>query len=273
MAPYQRVFLHDSDASLDGPDEDAAEVSTFDQQNDIKSSLHLIRKPTRSSSLEVSKSNGKSETTISSLNRTTKQKNQRQHHQKSTKKTVRFNLAKNRTLEITHVNDLSDEEYDAIWYAPEDYTKIKKNIIAMVKVLVNGKKVAETDKQSARGLEYRTPEGAQQRQVNKITAIAALLDEQDRQLDYNGRTNDVALAAAYIAASKHCQDEAHALALTDVEPAFEHCADATVPIIRALHRQQQQQERRRKKSAAAAAANGLPALMTVRRRPSIIERK
>jgi len=65
-----------------------------------------------------------------------------------------------------------------------------------------------------RGLEYRTREGARRRQTNKITAITAVLDEQDRQI-YEGIWDPEALADVYRQNSAHCIDSAFLLGLRD----------------------------------------------------------
>ena len=66
----------------------------------------------------------------------------------------------------------------------------------------------------ARGLEYRTPSGAQHRQLNKINAWDAVLDEQDRQWQ-EGVCDADALAQVYIASSSHCLKSARQIAMND----------------------------------------------------------
>ena len=79
---------------------------------------------------------------------------------------------------------------------------------------MKGEEVEETNYQSIRGLEYRTRKGAVRRQHNKLEAISAVLDEQDRQ--YNeGLFNEELLAEVYRSCASHCQDEAYILALKD----------------------------------------------------------
>jgi len=79
---------------------------------------------------------------------------------------------------------------------------------------MRGEHIEENNEQTTRGLEYRTRQGAIRRQHNKLEAINAVLDEQDRQ--YNvGDFNDELLAAVYRNSSAHCQVAAYDLGLED----------------------------------------------------------
>jgi hypothetical protein len=92
--------------------------------------------------------------------------------------------------------------------------------------------VEETDRQTARGLEFRTRQGAIRRQHNKVEAISAVLEEQGRHINRLGYVDDEQLADVYIQVNKHCQDEAHELALGDVEPAREYLSDVSAEFLR-----------------------------------------
>jgi hypothetical protein len=70
-----------------------------------------------------------------------------------------------------------------------------------------------------RGLEYRTKCGGRRRQQNKMNAMAAVLDEQERQRIL-GIDDDVTLSNVYIRSSAHCAEEAHALGMQDLNEAF-----------------------------------------------------
>jgi hypothetical protein len=80
--------------------------------------------------------------------------------------------------------------------------------------MMKGEAVEENNEQSIRGLEYRTRNGALRRQHNKLEAISAVLDEQDRQ--YNEGFMDIELVrSVYRGCSARCQDEAYMLGLKD----------------------------------------------------------
>lgn len=141
------------------------------------------------------------------------------------KRRIRFALTENQVHLIPHINDLSDQEVKETWYDRSDYEKIKMALIPIVRKMMKGERIEENNRQTIRGLEYRTRDGAIRRQHNKAEAISAVMDEQDRQLDLNGRTDSEILRQVYSQINAHCQREAHELALGDVEPAREHCAD------------------------------------------------
>jgi len=142
------------------------------------------------------------------------------------KRRIHFALTENEVHPIPHINDLSDQEVKETWYERSDYEKIKMALIPIVRKMMKGEPIEESNRLTIRGLEYRTREGAIRRQHNKAEAITAVMDEQDRQLDLNGRCEAEILRQTYIQINAHCQREAHELALGDVEPAREHCADA-----------------------------------------------
>jgi hypothetical protein len=129
------------------------------------------------------------------------------------KSKLRFSLESNQYFPITHVNDMNDEEYFAIWYEPSDYQRIKSEIFLILRKMMKGEQIEENDRQTVRGLECRTAQGTNLRQQNKLKAMAAVLDEQDRQFD--DEQSDKLLAEAYRNATSHCQDEACALGLKD----------------------------------------------------------
>lgn len=119
--------------------------------------------------------------------------------------------------EVPHVNDLDPEEISEIWYCKRDYEMIKSTYMQTVRMMANGSTsqlFENEDDHCFRGLEYRTREGARRRQSNKITAITAVLDEQDRQI-YEGIWDPEALADTYRRTSAHCTDAAFLLGLRD----------------------------------------------------------
>ena len=121
---------------------------------------------------------------------------------------------------------MTPEEVKAIWYEKADYEKIKMAMVPIIRKMMKKESIPETDRETIRGLEFRTRQGAIRRQHNKLEATTAVLDEQDRQLDTDGQVDDELLAKVYKDFNAHCQIEAHKLALGDVQPAKEHCSDA-----------------------------------------------
>lgn len=98
---------------------------------------------------------------------------------------------------IGHVNDLSESEIRRTWYHKEEYRQIRSSLSVTVRKITSGRYEGDTDSHCARGLEFRTPYGAQLRRKNKLDALIAVLDEQDRQMDDND-LNDDALAQLYM---------------------------------------------------------------------------
>jgi hypothetical protein len=97
------------------------------------------------------------------------------------KKRVRIELEYNIVFDVPHIDDMSDADVAAIWYEKQDYELMKQSFIPVIKKLMRGAKVEESNNETARGLEFRTRDGAMQRQKNKIQSVQTVLDEQDRQ--------------------------------------------------------------------------------------------
>ena len=127
---------------------------------------------------------------------------------------VRFRLESNEIYPIPHIDEMEDELVRDIWYEKRDYDAIKNKLIPLIRQMMKGEEVEESNKSSVRGLEYRTRQGALRRQHNKLEGSSSVLAEQKRQLDEN-QVDDELLAEVYRSASSHCQDSAYALALKD----------------------------------------------------------
>lgn len=83
---------------------------------------------------------------------------------------------------IPHINTMSEEEIEQIWYSHYDYDDIKASFEYTVFMMDAGEaRTVENDDHTCRGLEMRTEEGAWSRFEHKRDAYNAVLDEQDRQ--------------------------------------------------------------------------------------------
>lgn len=111
------------------------------------------------------------------------------------------------------VQDLSNDEKEAVWYTEGD-TKI---ILAMakvtVKMMMKGEPCDDID-YCSRGLEGKTPAGSKNRQKNKLRVRKALLEEQEIQRE-EGVLDPEYLAQVSIKYSKDVIAEAHMVALND----------------------------------------------------------
>lgn len=134
----------------------------------------------------------------------------------------------------------------------------------LIRKMMKKETIEETDKETIRGLEYRTRQGAIRRQHNKLEAITAVLDEQDRQLDCDGCVNEDLLSEVYRQFNTHCREAAHVLALGDVQPAREYTSDA-IELVRQQHESEERRVPERKSS-----FSTLIKQMRVRRRPSLV---
>jgi hypothetical protein len=117
-------------------------------------------------------------------------------------------------LVVECLRDLPEGEIAATWYKRDEYYAIKKSWTPTVKKMYKGLPL-DTDEES-RGLEYRTPAGAQRRQKNKLHSIDAVLDEQERQWEEN-RRNPTYIAEIYSQATAHCLMAAYLAAKADSE--------------------------------------------------------
>jgi len=130
------------------------------------------------------------------------------------KRKVRFVLSSNTVQTMLHVKDMSDEDIEATWYQPDEMTAIKKDLITIIKRVMKGERFEETSKQTFRGLEIRTKEGALKRQNNKTMAVMAVLQEQARQIR-KGIRDDQRIREKMDPVTSKCARSAHAMALID----------------------------------------------------------
>eukprot|EP00542_Grammatophora_oceanica_P016069 CAMPEP_0194042438 /NCGR_PEP_ID=MMETSP0009_2-20130614/14209_1 /TAXON_ID=210454 /ORGANISM="Grammatophora oceanica, Strain CCMP 410" /LENGTH=254 /DNA_ID=CAMNT_0038686281 /DNA_START=139 /DNA_END=903 /DNA_ORIENTATION=+ len=121
--------------------------------------------------------------------------------------------------ETKHINDMDDDEVDSIWYAREDYKQMKMNYMVTVRIMMSGRGIPQGNSDHcSRGLEYRTRDGARRRQMNKLNAITAVLDEQERQRII-GIESAIALMNVYVRTNVHCREASHKMGVKDARDA------------------------------------------------------
>eukprot|EP00542_Grammatophora_oceanica_P013807 CAMPEP_0194027016 /NCGR_PEP_ID=MMETSP0009_2-20130614/1253_1 /TAXON_ID=210454 /ORGANISM="Grammatophora oceanica, Strain CCMP 410" /LENGTH=255 /DNA_ID=CAMNT_0038665943 /DNA_START=44 /DNA_END=809 /DNA_ORIENTATION=- len=130
---------------------------------------------------------------------------------KAEKPKLRFN-SEVYVMETIHVNDLTDEELDEYWFKREDYRMMKQSYAMTVKLVMHGRQLPPG--QTFRGLEYRIPDGARARQMNKLNGITAVLEEQERQRIV-GKPDDMLVMRAYKKVGDKCLVAAQKLGLQD----------------------------------------------------------
>jgi hypothetical protein len=116
-----------------------------------------------------------------------------------------------------HLNDMDETELRNAWYSQEELNEVKAECNRTVKLVVRGKLTPYASSSSSwtfRGLEFRTPEGANSRRANKEGAWDKVLDEQEAQY-LTGNFDDEKIARIYIEVSRHCVEAAHLLGLSD----------------------------------------------------------
>jgi hypothetical protein len=125
-------------------------------------------------------------------------------------------MEKNEIYPIPHIDDFDEDTTRAIWYEKAEYDTMKIGFVATIKKMMRGETIPENDESTVRGLEFRTRKGALRRQHNKLAAITAVLDEQDRQFN-DGTFDEERLAEIYRSSGSHCQESAQAMGLKDQE--------------------------------------------------------
>ena len=132
------------------------------------------------------------------------------------KKRFRIKLELNEVFPVPHIDDMSNEDIGMIWYDKSDYDSMKQSFIPIIKRLMRGAKVEESNSETARGLEFRTREGAMKRQQNKVQAVQTVLDEQDRQLEL-GLYDVEKISELYFKVGRPCRELARDLGVKDEE--------------------------------------------------------
>jgi hypothetical protein len=114
-----------------------------------------------------------------------------------------------------HLNDISDDEIDNVWYSRTELSEIKSDCRSTINSMVAGYWHEEEDTvYCSRGLERRTPDCQKLRQQTKVDAWDAVLDEQDRQ--WSAGVSDIeSLAREYSACTSLSAKIAHLMAVSD----------------------------------------------------------
>lgn len=105
---------------------------------------------------------------------------------------------------ITHVNNMSDDDIRNGWFTKGEFVQMKRSMAVTVKMLSAGIYQGDDDEHCARGLEYRTRVGNNKRKENKVNALDAVLDEQDRQ-HACGVLDDEGLRQVFLNTNLHCR--------------------------------------------------------------------
>jgi hypothetical protein len=120
-------------------------------------------------------------------------------------------------VEIPHINDLEEQDIQAIWWNKEDFrffkAEIRKTLNSMIEF---GWLFEETDDSCSRGLENGISQRLSIRNSRRASAVRAILFEQRLQWD-EGSYDPEYIADVYNEISKTCQNDAHARALQDHE--------------------------------------------------------
>jgi hypothetical protein len=120
-----------------------------------------------------------------------------------------------RVHEVRHINNIPDDEREAIWMSPIDYTMIKVMAKTTVYKIMSGEHIHEDNPDfCTRGLEFRTRSGSKIRTANKMRNRSAVLNEQDLQHE-EGFYDPEFIAMASMDESFNCREEARKRAEND----------------------------------------------------------
>lgn len=136
---------------------------------------------------------------------------------------VKISLAFNESFPIANRASMGIEDLRATWYDKSEYNAMKSDIIPILRRMMKNEVVEESDKETTRGLEYRTRKGANLRQENKANGIQAVLNEQRRQRMAGTKKPELISQAYLDAAAAQCQEAAQNLAIADAVEAREFC--------------------------------------------------
>jgi hypothetical protein len=129
---------------------------------------------------------------------------------------------RNEVFLIPSADELSDEEYDAVWCNSTDYSQIKTSCLEMRKRIVNG--LPEDEMNCYRGLEFIAGSKAlrKRRSLNRRRAEIAVFLEQEQQWEEEGISSQEEIASVYNSCTRHCQSEAFRRGILDSEAVNEN---------------------------------------------------
>jgi hypothetical protein len=114
-----------------------------------------------------------------------------------------------------HVDNYSDDEFDACWYNNYEFDMMRKKVRYAAKLLQNGMLEQDTaDKCCPRGVEHLLRKVALKRIRKRVAARDAVLEEQELQWE-EGICEPEYIARVYKVTSVSSQASAHAIALKD----------------------------------------------------------
>lgn len=116
--------------------------------------------------------------------------------------------------ETLHIADYEPDEVIATWYQKDEMAQMKADMVDTVRSMLRGELENDSEEQCMRGLESRTRIGANKRQENKLRALEAVLDEQDREFEA-GIIDERTISLVYQRVSLRCRNEAHERGLRD----------------------------------------------------------
>jgi len=121
---------------------------------------------------------------------------------------------------IKHVDNMTDDELDDVWYNRDDFDGFKMSFLRIVKLLSSGAYLGDDENNCTRGLEGRTREGAFLRKANKYHGRQAVLFEQQRQRSL-GINDENLISKAYIVENLRCRLTALEKGIQDQNEVFE----------------------------------------------------
>ncbi len=133
---------------------------------------------------------------------------------------VRFST-NNQVHEHITIDDFSDQEILDVWFSAKESDAIRKACTKQIILMERGNTFNDV-KFCSRGLESHTSSASMTKQMNRITAIASVLDEQERQTSrLDTEVDDEEIRKVYQNASHSSELWARRVALLDQKDAEE----------------------------------------------------
>lgn len=124
-----------------------------------------------------------------------------------TKKSVRFID----DVTICPVDEVETSEKASYWLQQEEFLNIRKECIEVIRAFLDPNKILKAE---FRGLEKKTPIGAQRRNEHREEARRIVLEEQQYQ-SYYGTPDADLIATLYSTVTHRCRAEAHMTGIRD----------------------------------------------------------